>query len=227
MSDGFETRDEKGQEPGQAAFAREWLEAIDLASSEEKAWRDDVEKACKIYDTRERTSNEFNILHSNQETLLPAIYNRRRFGDKDPAGKLVADTLERALSFSVDAYDFDDRMQQAVADLALPGRGVLRVRYEPKLEGDQIAYQSVTCEHVDWADYRQGPAKSWDRVPWVAFRHYLSRREGHEGPARQPDPSQDGPRPREAAAGPLWPRRGVGDLGQGRARGHLRGQGLR
>jgi hypothetical protein len=184
MADGFETRDEKGQEPGQAAFAREWLEAIDLASSEEKAWRDDVEKACKIYDTRERTSNEFNILHSNQETLLPAIYNtvpvpdvRRRFGDKDPAGKLVADTLERALSFSVDAYDFDDRMQQAVADLALPGRGVLRVRYEPKLEGDQIAYQSVTCEHVDWADYRQGPAKSWDRVPWVAFRHYLSRRE--------------------------------------------------
>jgi len=189
MSDGFETRDEKGQEPGAAALAREWLEAIDLAGSEEKDWRDDAENAIRIYDTTERHSNEFNILHSNQETLLPAIYNtvpvpdvRRRYNDKDPPGKLVADTLERALSFSVDAYDFDDRMQQAVADLALTGRGVLRVRYEPSIEddgagGERIVYQSVTCEHVDWADYRQGPAKAHERVPWVAFRHFLSRRE--------------------------------------------------
>ena len=104
MSDGVDTRDEKGQEPGQAALAREWLEAIDLAGKEEEAWRDDVENAVKIYDTTERTSNEFNILHSNQETLLPAIYNtvpvpdvRRRYNDKDPPGKVVADTLERAL----------------------------------------------------------------------------------------------------------------------------------
>jgi hypothetical protein len=188
MSDGFETRDEKGQEPGQDAFVREWLEAIDLASEDEKPWRDDAENAIRIYDTTERTENSFNILHSNQETLLPAIYNtvpvpdvRRRYNDKDPPGKLVADTLERALSFSVDAYDFDDRMQQAVADLALPGRGVLRVRYEPSIEGEggaeRVVYQSVTCEHVDWSDYRQGPAKSWERVPWVAFRHFLSRRE--------------------------------------------------
>jgi hypothetical protein len=55
---------------------------------------------------------------SNIETLLPAIYNstpspdvRRRFGDRDPIAKSVSDIVERAISYSVDAYDFDAMMQ--------------------------------------------------------------------------------------------------------------------
>jgi len=27
---------------------------------------------------------------------------------------------------------------------------------------------------VSWADYRQGPAKRWKDVPWVAYRHFLT-----------------------------------------------------
>lgn len=46
------------------------------------------------------------------------------------------------------------------------------------LEGESyeaITYEFCYAEHVQWADFRRGPGKTWDEVPWVAFRHYLTR----------------------------------------------------
>jgi hypothetical protein len=89
LSDTIDTRDEKGKDPSKLAFVREWLEAIDLAGDEEKDWRDDAEKAVKLFRGTERTGGrQFNILHANTETLIPALYNsipvpdvRRRWND--------------------------------------------------------------------------------------------------------------------------------------------------
>jgi hypothetical protein len=205
MSDTIDTRDEKGKDPSKLAFVREWLEAIDLAGDEEKDWRDDAEKAVKLFRGTERTGGrQFNILHANTETLIPALYNsipvpdvRRRWNDgralanpqnpeekaqaeaSSKVAKDVADTIERSLSYLVDQYDFDGLMQSGVRDMALPGRGVARIRLreDETEDGGDVGYQSVTCEHVPWAQFRRGPGKVWPDVPWVAFCHYLSRKQ--------------------------------------------------
>lgn len=47
-------------------------------------------------------------------------------------------------------------------------------------EGDAyeaISWEEVYCEHVQWNDFRRGPGKMWDEVPWIAFRHFLTRDE--------------------------------------------------
>jgi hypothetical protein len=100
-------------------FVTFWLDAIEAASSEEKDWRKEADESVEIYRSDcDEGQAEFNILYSNIETLLPAIYNstpspdvRRRFGDRDPIAKSVSDIIERAISYSVDAYDFDAMMQ--------------------------------------------------------------------------------------------------------------------
>jgi hypothetical protein len=46
-------------------------------------------------------------------------------------------------------------------------------------EEDDAAVEEVTGERicfeaVSWRDFRHGPAKRWDQVPWMAFRHSMS-----------------------------------------------------
>ena len=168
-------------------FVKFWLDQIERSSSDEKDWRADAEKAENTYSAKDGAENvDFNIFHANVETTVPALYNstpipdvRRRFADKDPTGKVVSDIIERSLSFCVDAYDFDGTMVSAIKDSEVVDRGVVRVRYVPHLttEGDDVAYAEVNCEHVLWKDFRRGPARSWGELPWLAFRHYLSKDE--------------------------------------------------
>jgi hypothetical protein len=177
----YETKDEALK--SDASFVTFWLDAIDAAGKEEKDWRESAQKVLDIYRGEDKGETEFNIVYSNVETLLPAIYNstpvpdvRRRFGDRDPIAKTVADMLERAISYSLDSYDFDNTMRNVLFDSAVPGRGVARVRYIPYMgEDEQVAYEEATCEYVPWKHFRHGAARVWDEVPWICFEHFLSR----------------------------------------------------
>jgi hypothetical protein len=42
---------------------------------------------------------------------------------------------------------------------------------------EAVSYEETYCEHVQWSDFRRGPGKTWDEVPWIAFRHSLTRDE--------------------------------------------------
>lgn len=180
-----ETKDEA--EKSGTEFCRLWMEAIELASKEEKTWRKRADETVSIYRGGDSQSNRdrkrtFNILHSNVETRIPAIYNslpvpdvRRRYQDDDAVGKEVSDIIERSLSYSIDTYDFDAVMSAAVKDMELPGRGVSRIRWVPYLKGDEKVYEEARCEHVQWKNFRHGPAKTWDDVPWIAFELFLTR----------------------------------------------------
>src|SRR5574343_1751409 len=119
-----------------ANLVKMWLPAIDAPSREARTWRDEAEKAVRIYRAEESDTSQsyFNILHSNSETTLPAIYNstpvpdiRRRFNDPGMDTKQVADILERSISYSLDAYDFDGTMRSTLFDAYTTGRGVARV----------------------------------------------------------------------------------------------------
>jgi len=117
---------------------RRWLSEIALADEAESEWRNEGREIYDLYEAEKTTGNAFNILWSNTETLLPAVYNstpepdvRRRFRDPDTVGKVASTVLERALSYQVDDYDFNTEIEDTILDILLPGRGVARIVYEP------------------------------------------------------------------------------------------------
>ena len=83
------------------------------------------------------TLYEYNILHANVETIIPAVINsspipdiRRRFLDTDEDGRQVAELIERAISVQVDDNALDVELEMVAQDAFLGGRGVIRMRYE-------------------------------------------------------------------------------------------------
>tara|TARA_R110000824_G_scaffold137452_2_gene301566 strand:- start:2951 stop:5278 length:2328 start_codon:yes stop_codon:yes gene_type:complete len=149
-----------------------------------------------IDENRYSSGCRYNILYSNVQTICPALYNqtpkpdvRRRYRDADEAGKQISDIMERGLSYTMDEYDFDRFMRLAVKDQQLSGRGVTRIKYESSFakkvddegeEYDEKAHEEVYWCHVNWADFRVGPGRTWEEVEWVAFKHLLNKEEGEE-----------------------------------------------
>lgn len=186
----LETRKDAG--PGAHNVVRFWLDAIKLADKEEEDWRKIADDAYKIYAASEKKRSAFNILYSNVETIVPAVYNSTPVPDirardlrmgrpelkDDPsvvASRDVASIVERTLTVMLDQYDFDLCVEMAVKDGQIGGRGVTRVRYEPKVVDDAVAWQATYCETVTWSEFRRGPGRRWSEVPFIAFRHYMTR----------------------------------------------------
>lgn len=40
-----------------------------------------------------------------------------------------------------------------------------------------VIYEEVIAKYVFWEDYREGPARQWDEVPWTRYRSYMTRSE--------------------------------------------------
>lgn len=195
-----EIRSERDAAQGGLSEVAIWLKKIKRAKDDEEDWRKDAGEAIATYEGCEvdKRRTHFNILHSNIETVVPALYNstptpdvRRRYGDKDPLGKICVDVIERGVSFAVDQYDFDGAMTEAVKDYALTGRGWVRNRYEPQMKPmmgpdsqpvmgedgqpvQEVVYQEISCEHVTWNRWGHGPAERWEKVDWVYFEHDLT-----------------------------------------------------
>lgn len=176
---------EKPDDAGEGArgVVKRWMLELSLADETEKKWRKKAEAAITRYEN-EKSENGFNILWANIEVTQPNVYNskprpdvRQRFASKDKLGKSAAEVIERALSALIDAYDFDHVINMAIFDTLLPGRGVSRVKYVPYFNADESAVVDVEtpCEHVQWDDFRRGPGKTWEQVPWIAYRHLLTR----------------------------------------------------
>ena len=208
--------------PGPQGVVKRWMMEIDLSDKTEKYWREQATDVNSRYrdekhdETAGRTvssaryssGDRFNILYSNIQTICPALYNnvpkpdvRRRYRDNDETGKVIADIMERALSFTMDddpsGEDFDRVMKYAVKDCQLVGRGITRVKYnaptEKKADEDGKEYDEVQNEevefcHVDWADFRRGPGRTWKEVQWIGFRHTFDEAELK---ANFPDTYQD------------------------------------
>lgn len=170
-----------------------WLDEIKDAKKREDDFRKDGERVLKIYGAEKNETTPFNILFSNTETLLPALYSavprpvvNRRFKDEDPMGKASATAGQRALEFlldtNVDGYEtFDEAMNHCVLDALLPGRGVATVKYDAKVEGpegqERKTWEIVCCETRSWNRVHFGYAKKWSKVPWIAYEEYIDREE--------------------------------------------------
>jgi len=169
-----------------------------------KKWEARAQKIIKRYrdDNRSQNTNEtakFNILWSNVQTLIPAVYARlpkadvsRRFGDNDQVGRVASLLIERALDFEIEHYpDFRQTMKHAVEDRFLGGRGTAWVRYEPHVhavdmpedglevtedidEPEPGAHDDALAgeEPMEEIEYECAPI---DYVHWKDFGHSVAR----------------------------------------------------
>jgi hypothetical protein len=170
-----------------------WTTELNAARKREKEWRKDGERIIAIC-YGEKQDTPFNILYSNTETLLPALYSAiprpvvdRRFKDEDPVGKEAARAGERGLSFMLDTniegYEtFDQGMKAAVLDGLLPGRGVTCVKYDAEIgelptdsiDDEEPAGESAEQENAEQPVAEPDPykkselvcidARSWNRM---------------------------------------------------------------
>jgi hypothetical protein len=153
----------------------------------EQGWWKRAKAATQMYEKPsgedEAKAYPFNILYANVETLRPAIYShlpnpdvRRRFSQADPVGRVASDVLQKGLSFSSEE-DMGPALSSCVQDYVLPGFAVARVKYAPKMQGDEILDESCPAEYVGWDCFAMSRSPSWERVWWVAFREDLTRDE--------------------------------------------------
>ena len=173
-----------------------YLRAVGTYENEFAKWQARVKKLVKRYrdDTRGSGGNEtakFNILWSNVQTLIPAVYAKlpkadvqRRFGDNDPVGRVASRLIERAIDFEIEHYpDFRSTMKYDVEDRFLGGRGTSWVRYEPHVapigvedDGLSITSDIEAGENapppLEQVEYERAPV---DYVHWKDFGHSQGR----------------------------------------------------
>lgn len=171
---------------------KHWLTEIDLAKKREKDYRKEGQRILDIYAGKKVKETPFNILFSNTETLLPALYSlvprpvvQRRFKDEDVVGKNAALAGTRLLEFLLDTnlegYEsFDDSMKAATLDGLLPGRGVTTIKYDADVVEGDFSYKAgelVCANSQEWKRVYFGYAKKWSKVPWVAYELHIDREE--------------------------------------------------
>jgi len=173
-----------GQQP---PLPRVWLERVESrVRTLSKDWLKEANKTQDIYDAKDPQKYPFNILYSNTETILPALYNStprpevaRRFTSyqekKAPIDGAVSQTIQRSLEFLADTnqsdYEtFSGAVRAAVMGMLVPGMGQVRARLHEEGSYQTVCFDSVPFDRFVWAY-----ARKWESVPWVAFGHDLSR----------------------------------------------------
>lgn len=164
---------------------QQWVKAIADYDREFKRWDGRVEKILKRYRDENRItkdgSSRFNILWSNVQTSIPAVFSRlpkpdvsRRFRDSDPIGRVSALLLERALDFEIEHYtDYRFAMKSSVQDRFLGGRGTSWARYD--IPDDALEHEHAATDYVYWKDFGHTMARTWDEVTAVWRRIYMGR----------------------------------------------------
>ena len=173
------------------AIVRFWLDEIKAAKKREDDFRKDGQRILDIYSAKKTETTPFNILFSNTETLLPALYSAvprpvvsRRFKDEDPLGKAAAAAGQRMLEFLVDTnlegYEtFDEALRAPTLDALLPGRGWTSVKYDaavgqipsaaPEAVESQTGQAAPLPASAESGSYVQGElvclqTRAWNRV---------------------------------------------------------------
>ena len=181
-----------------------WDAELKASEKVTEQWRKDSKRISERYTLESRKGagggwyddetlvGDFNILHSNVQTMMPAIFGQepipvvmRRHADRDPIGRLAAEILERALKTELEGDTFDVTMNSVTQDLLLCGRGVPWVRYVPDLvevEGQEtLAGAKTPIDYVLWTDFLHAPKANWSEVTndgWVARRVSMTRDQG-------------------------------------------------
>jgi hypothetical protein len=188
------------EEPGEAEDSspslspielQKWLEKIQTREKEFKeGWWKNAEDSEKLYSlgkndngqqTNDPNRDPYNILYSNTEVLRPSLYSatpkpdvRSRFPaiDTNP----LPTVLDRFLTIVSDPADpgtesLDDAMNETVLSALTCAMGYSRIRYYED-RAFPLAIEAGHYKSLIW-----GKARKWAKIPWLAFRHELSKDE--------------------------------------------------
>lgn len=160
-----------------------WLDEISAAKKREEEFRKEGDEILKLYNAK--LDKPFNILFSNTETLLPALYSNtprpvveRRFKastDNDPVTKAASMLGQRILEYLIDTNyagreKFGEAMEAAVIDALLPGRGVTCVVYDaeiissPEHESPEQGEDSTQSYSYVEEETISTESKTWNKV---------------------------------------------------------------
>lgn len=200
-------RPTKAQAEEQRLVTR-WTSTITAYEKKFSKWEERSDKIIKRYrdENRVTSSNgesKFNVLWSNVQTLLPAVFSQvpkpdvsRRFKDNDPVGRVASLLLERALEYEVEHYpDYRTTVEQTVLDRFLGGRGTAWARYEPHMRAaalqlptdgvevtedteapqEELDYECAPVDYVHWKDFGHSEARTWEEVTAVWRRVFMTR----------------------------------------------------
>lgn len=179
--------EETDASPEELEKARKYLDQIRTREEEFRSgWWKRAKDSEKLYsqptgDEAGKSDSAYNILYSNTEVLVPSLYSatakpdvRSRFKGADL--KPIPEVLDRFLTLYTDSAQpgtesFDDAVKDGVLSALTAAAGCLRLRKYDDQEFP-IQTESVCYDGIIW-----GKAKKWARVPWIAFRHELSKEE--------------------------------------------------
>jgi len=174
--------------PGDSAV---WLTMLREAERTLDDYQRKADNVDDLYANLNKLSNnardrEFQLFWANIQVMGPSIYSRPpqpvvvpRFKDRRPLYRQASELLERCVTVSFETSDIDGLMLLLRDDLTIAGRGVARVRYEARMNGNQ-AEEKLHYDHIDRRDYLSEPARKWADVGWVAFRAWMTRDEMRE-----------------------------------------------
>jgi len=100
---------------------------------------------------------------------------RLRYFSDVVGGEIKGDELEDLLEGEDDDWNVEDDGGSERGD----DYGVSSGRPVPVEDGlrqaERVENERLVSEAVSWRDFRHGPAKRWDQLPWVAFRFSVPR----------------------------------------------------
>lgn len=123
-----------------------WLAQTDASAKREEKWLKRAKDIVNLYEGEEKDKCPFNILFSNTDTLMPALYSStprtqttRRFKDSDPTGAAACSALNRVIDYHLDTNEeeyseFDELANQAILEALVPGRGIVRWKYDANVQ---------------------------------------------------------------------------------------------
>lgn len=192
---------ERNREPqGQGYDSDDWdlsryINELELYAKETQPWSRRCKLVVKRYqDDRggdgkiENQERRFNVLWSNTQNLMPALYSRnpkpdvqRRFKDDDPIGRVASDVLERCITYFCDTDGYASTNRAAVLDYLLPGRGVSWIRYVPHFKPGDPPVAQITDDKTDAGDQNEDQASVPDVIDYEeVIVDYVNREDfGH------------------------------------------------
>lgn len=146
--------------------------------------------------------DKYNILYSNTETIKPTLYaqtpkpevKQDQRDQNNPIARGASLLLETSLKYCLEKQDFDDAMNSTILDFLLPGMGTMWVRYIPTFtpvngsDGksitdenggvvEEVTYETVAWDYVNWKDFLFNKARRWGEVWWVAKGVWMDKAE--------------------------------------------------
>jgi hypothetical protein len=164
-----------------------WLEEIADSRKRDKDYRKDGQTIIDTYAGDKIDETPFNILFSNTETLLPALYSQaprpvveqKHKKKNDVVGQMAAEAAQKLLEYLIDTnlegYEtYSEAMHAATLDALLPGRAITAIKYDAP---DDVAWELVCPDSKKWDRVYFGYATKWEDVPWLAYELFIDKDE--------------------------------------------------